>query len=96
MKTKLLTLVCAVSILGASTPSARAIEDYSSAAMVADAIVVRPVCLAATVVGSAFFVVALPFSAMSKSVKRTGQVLVAKPARATFTRPLGDMQALHE
>lgn len=64
--------------------------------MVADAIVVRPVCLAATVVGSAFFVVALPFSAMSKSVKRTGQVLVAKPARATFTRPLGDMQALHE
>ncbi len=94
MKTKLLTLLCSVSILGASTPSAMAMEDYGAAAMAADAIVVRPVCLAATIVGSAFFVVALPFSAMSKSVKRTGNVLVGKPARATFTRPLGDMQAL--
>ena len=62
----------------------------------ADALVVRPVCLAATVVGSAVFVVALPWAAMSKSVKKTAHALVGKPANATFTRPMGDMEALKD
>ena len=44
--------------------------------------------------GSAIFVVALPVAAISKSVKKTADTLVAKPAKATFTRPLGDMDAL--
>ncbi len=96
MKTKLLTLLCVVSILGGSANSALALEDYGPAAMVADAIVVRPACLAATAIGGAFFVVSLPFSAMSKSVKKSADVLVGKAARATFTRPLGDMQALKD
>ena len=62
--------------------------------MTADALVVRPACLVATVVGSAVFVVALPAAAISKSVKKTADTLVVKPAKATFTRPLGDMEAL--
>jgi hypothetical protein len=62
----------------------------------ADALVVRPACLVATVVGSAVFVVALPWAAISKTVKKTANALVAKPANATFTRPLGDMDALKE
>jgi len=40
------------------------------------------------------FVVALPWAAISKTVKKTANALVAKPANATFTRPLGDMDAL--
>jgi hypothetical protein len=62
----------------------------------ADALVVRPACLAATVVGSAVFVVALPAALISKSVKKTANALVVKPANATFTRPLGDMDALRD
>jgi hypothetical protein len=62
----------------------------------ADALVVRPACLVATVVGSAVFVIALPWAAASKSVKKTADTLVVKPAWATFTRPLGDMDALKE
>ncbi len=62
----------------------------------ADALVVRPACLVATVVGSAVFVVALPWAAASKSVKKTASTLIVKPANATFTRPLGDMDALKE
>jgi hypothetical protein len=62
----------------------------------ADALVVRPVCLVATVVGSAVFVVALPAALISKSVKKTANTLVVKPANATFTRPLGDMEALKD
>ena len=64
--------------------------------MAADVLVVRPACLVATVVGSAVFVVALPAAAMSKSVKKAADTLVVKPANATFTRPLGDMEALKE
>jgi hypothetical protein len=60
----------------------------------ADVLVVRPVCLVATVIGSVVFVVALPAAAISKSVKKTANTLVVKPANATFTRPLGDMDAL--
>ena len=60
----------------------------------ADALVVRPACLVATVVGSAVFVVALPWAAISKTVKKTADELVGKPANATFVRPMGDMDAL--
>jgi hypothetical protein len=62
----------------------------------ADALVVRPACFVATAVGSVVFVVALPWAAISKSVKRTANTLVVKPANATFTRPLGDMEALKD
>jgi hypothetical protein len=59
-------------------------------AIVADVVLARPGCFAATVVGSVFFVVALPFAALSKSVGKTANSLVVKPAKATFTRPLGE------
>jgi hypothetical protein len=59
-------------------------------------VVARPACFAATVVGSAFFVVALPFALASKSVNRAAEALVVKPAKATFTRPLGDFENINE
>lgn len=58
--------------------------------MAADAVIMRPAMFAATVVGSAIFVVTLPVAALSKSVKSTAHALVVVPAQATFTRPLGD------
>lgn len=66
------------------------------AAVVVDTVVVRPLCLAATVLGSAFFVVSLPVAATSKSIHRSAHALVVRPARATFTRPLGDFDDLKE
>jgi len=59
-----------------------------------DAVVVRPVCLLATVVGSALFVVSLPIAAISKSIKPAAHALVGRPASATFKRPLGDFSDL--
>lgn len=93
MKTKLVIGICAAALLLTSAPSALAEEDQPLA-VAADTLVVRPVCLAATVVGSAVFVVSLPVAALSKSVKQSAKTLVVKPAQATFTRPLGDMDAL--
>ena len=58
--------------------------------MIADTLLARPACLAATVLGSVFFVVSLPFSLASKKVDRAAELLVVNPARATFTRPLGE------
>lgn len=95
MKTKLITAVCALAILsmGANTASAASDDDLKVAA---DTLVVRPVCLAATVVGSALFVVSLPIAAISRSIKKTAHVLVVVPGKATFTRRLGDMEALED
>lgn len=60
----------------------------------ADVLVARPAGLAATVVGSAIFVVALPFAAIAGDVKETGRALVGSPARWTFQRRLGELSSI--
>ena len=57
--------------------------------MAADLLIGRPVLLATTIVGSAIWLVALPFSALGGNVEETTQTLVVGPARATFVRCLG-------
>ena len=93
MKTKLLTAVCVVA-LGAGSVTSGYAGTADPVAVVADVVVVRPLCLAVTAFGAAFFVVSLPIAAVAKSVKSSGNTLVVKPAQATFTRPLGDLDAL--
>jgi hypothetical protein len=94
MKTKLLTALCALTVLASATP-AHADDDKSLPAIV-DLGLVRPGCFVATVGGSALFLLALPFAAMSKSVKKTAHSLVVYPARATFKRPVGDFTSLED
>jgi len=55
----------------------------------ADVLIVRPVTLVGTLLGTALFVVALPFSIPSGSVKMTAKKLIVEPFKFTFTRPLG-------
>ena len=97
MRDKLLTAICVVAV-GFSTVATSSGKEGPSNPMekAADALVVRPACLVATVAGSAVFVLALPWAAIPKSVKKTANALVVKPANATFTRPLGDMEALKD
>ena len=54
----------------AYAPQASAIEDGSAEAIAADILVVRPLCFAMTIIGSALFVVALPVAAISKSTTK--------------------------
>jgi hypothetical protein len=93
MKIKLFTLlcVCLVSLGGMGT--SRGSQD--PLIVVGDVALARPGCLLATILGSAVFVVALPFAAASGSVKETADTLVVAPAKATFTRPLGDFSSLN-
>jgi len=94
MKTRILTFVCAGALLWVQTPRVSAIDDGSTEAIAADVLLVRPLCFVTTIVGSAIFLVALPVAAVSRSTRQTAHALVVRPARATFTRPIGDMTDL--
>ncbi len=98
MKTRFACLLSASAMLlstlfssAAETPVRR-----SPVVQAADAAIVRPIAFASTVVGSAFFVLSLPVTAPLKKTKPVAESLVIKPARATFQRPLGDMEALSD
>ena len=60
--------------------------------MLLDAFLLRPLGLAATVLGTAAFVVTLPFSLPTRSADDAAKVLVVKPATYTFVRPLGEVE----
>ena len=59
---------------------------------IGDLVISRPVGIVVTVLGSAVFIVSLPFALTSGSVKDTADVLVGEPFRFTFTRPLGNFK----
>lgn len=100
-----LLLVAAPGIWAADAPAfpapAPATQDTSKTSgpprdpveVAADALVVRPCGLAATAVGAAVYLVALPFAAISGDVRETGRSLVGAPAKFTFQRRLGDFSA---
>ncbi len=94
MKAKLLTAVCVLAVGLSGAAYASEYNNTGPLTVATDAVLIRPACFVATVVGSAVFVVALPIATISKSVKKTADTLVSKPAKATFTRPLGDMDSL--
>jgi hypothetical protein len=58
--------------------------------VITDALVVRPVSLVATVLGTVVFIVALPVSITSGSVGTAARTVVAVPFKYTFTRPIGE------
>lgn len=66
-------------------------KEVTAGEMAADVLIVRPLGIVATVVGSALFIVALPFAALGGNTGDVFEHLVKDPARFTFQRPLGDI-----
>ena len=64
-------------------------KDTTAGFMVLDALMIRPQSLGATNLGTAVFVLALPFTAPTGYTKKSYDKLMADPAKYTFTRPLG-------
>lgn len=64
-------------------------EEPTALAMTGDAIFARPVLFTMTVVGSAVYVLSLPFSLLGNNAEEAAEVLVLGPASATFVRCLG-------
>lgn len=86
----LVATVVACLLAFSSLGHAQAVDESPSAlAMTTDAVLLRPLLLATTIVGSAVYLVSLPFSALGGNAAEAGEVLVVGPAKATFVRCLG-------
>ncbi len=68
-------------------------ESPTALAMTGDLLIARPLLLAMTVIGTATYVVSLPFSLAGGNAKQAGETLVIGPAKATFVRCLGCTQS---
>jgi hypothetical protein len=85
-----LAALMAVLLLAPSVSFASSIDESPSAgAMVADAVVARPVLLGFTIVGTALYLVTLPFSWAGGNADEAAEQLVIGPAKSTFVRCLG-------
>ncbi|MGH8671180.1 MAG: hypothetical protein ACREUA_03955 [Burkholderiales bacterium] len=85
----ILALFVSGGLAGAEEP--RAAVQPSGEAMVLDLVLLRPLGIIATAVGSAVFVVSLPFSLPSGSADAAARELIGVPAKYTFFRPLGQI-----
>ena len=65
-------------------------DDDLIAGKMAAEVVVRPLGIAATLIGGAIFVVTLPFSALGGNADAAYDYLLADPFKFTFNRPLGE------
>ena len=82
-------------LLVMTTAPALAVEQRqnSQAKMLGDLVVARPLGALLTVVGAVAFVVSLPLTAVTSTVDEAAQILVIGPARETFVRCLGCVNA---
>jgi hypothetical protein len=69
-------------------------SQISAAAMAGDAVVARPLGLVSLALGFGLFVISSPFSALGGNIGDSWGTLVAKPAKFTFVRPLGEFDTL--
>lgn len=60
--------------------------------MILDFVLLRPLGLIGTALGTAAFIVSLPFSLPTKSADQAAYKLVVDPAKFTFARPLGEIE----
>ena len=87
---KTITIACLFFALNVGNVSAALPVDRPGAfAMVID-VPIRLLSLGLAMVGTAFFIVALPFALSSGSTRDAWDVLVAEPFQFTFTRSLGN------
>jgi hypothetical protein len=65
-------------------------QDPSGGMMIFDFVIIRPIGIVATAVGSIFWVISLPFSLLGGNSVEAGKALMKEPADYTFKRPLGE------
>lgn len=82
-------LIISMPQMSLASDDAIVVEKPTALAMTGDAILARPVLFAMTIVGTALYLVSLPFSLAGGNAGEAGKVLVVKPAEATFVRCLG-------
>jgi len=88
---KLLTVTAlSAALVMPSLSYAETIEEKPTAlAMAGDLVIARPFLLGMTVIGTAIYVVSLPFTLAGGNSDEAAQTLVVGPAQSTFVRCLG-------
>jgi hypothetical protein len=71
-------------------------RDPSTSEMFIDATIARPLGVLALIMGTAAFVVSLPFTIPSHSTDQAARTLVRAPTTHTFKRPLGRFISCNE
>jgi hypothetical protein len=88
--TRTVAAAVALMMLTAWTPAAWAYRDWDETPLEVDALVLRPLGLAATIIsGIGFFFLVLPWAALTDTVDEAAERVVMRPYRFTFERPLG-------
>ena len=85
-------LACAVAVPAAEEATVELDTAPTAELMAADLIVMRPLGLVGTVLGTGIYIVALPFNALTLNFKDPARRLILEPAQYTFTRKLGDLE----
>ena len=91
---KTLTLVLSMIFLFVWTTPVLASDDAEGIPVLVDTLVVRPLGVAATLLGTVIFVVSLPFSTPAGSVGKVAEELVLEPGWFTFKRPVGEFNEM--
>lgn len=89
---RIIIIGCLFLALTAGHASAAIPEERPEAFSMVIDVPVRVIGLGLTVVGTAFFIVALPFALTSGSTGDAWDALVVEPFEFTFTRPLGKFE----
>jgi hypothetical protein len=89
LKAFMLALALAIAPLPAAADDPNTVSGDKGTDMLVDIVVMRPLGLAATVIGTALTIVALPFTIPTGSVGDSAREMIVKPAQYTFKRPLG-------
>ncbi|MFK7829975.1 MAG: hypothetical protein AB8B57_09370 [Congregibacter sp.] len=88
-----IVLVLVALLLSPYALSQGSIDERPNAfAMTGDLLIARPIGVAITAVGTAAFIVSLPFTLLAGSVSESAEALVLGPAETTFIRCLGCLE----
>lgn len=92
---KALMAILLSAFLAASFPSyASAGKEPTGGEVTFDIILVRPLGVVSMALGTAIFVVGLPFTIPTWSVGVAAKRLIVEPARFTFARPVGELREM--
>ena len=84
-------LVCTTTGFSALAQEKDLEKDATMEGIIVDFVVLRPMGIVSTAIGTGFFFASLPFSVSTGSLGVAFKKLVADPAIYTFARPLGDV-----
>lgn len=84
-------LVCTTTGSSALARDLKLEEEATAEGMIIDFVLLRPMGIVSTAVGTVFFIASLPFSVPTGSIGVAFHELVAEPASFAFARPLGEV-----